>query len=368
MGLLAWFGEVECHRSSPVPNPFRRKPMRITATGAALLLGALAQACTDGSGALAPRATAPVLAQLVQPAPPLVLHVVPPQTTDPAIDQALSPHYVWLDTAARSNQLLLVFMPGTGGVPGSFQLLEQEAARLGYHVIGLMYPDAVNIGLLCTNSPDTGCYEKARLEILDGVDRSDLIDVNAANSIDHRLLKVLELLAAEFPDEDWGRFLTRGAPKWNRIVIGGFSQGGGQAALIAKLRLVHRVVMFSSPNDSVHQQAAPWVAAGATPSDRYFGLAHHRDQGVGPIVASWDSLGMATYGPVVEPESAEPPYGGTHMFVTDVTPRSGSFVQKDVHRSTANDQLTPVDANGIPILLPVWRYMLSAAWGDDDED
>lgn len=343
--------------------------MRITPSGALLLLiGASIQGCTDRPGPLNPAGGRHAFDRLAELNAPLVLHVIAPQTTDPAIDQALSPHYAWLDTTARSNRLLFVFMPGTGGVPGSFQLLQQEAARLGYHVIGLMYQDAVNIGLLCTSSPDTPCYEKARLEILDGVDRSDLIDVSAANSIDHRLLKVLEFLDAEFPDEDWGRFLTRGAPKWNRIVIGGFSQGGGQAALIAKLRLVHRVVMFSSPNDSVHQEAAPWVSIGATPSDRYFGLAHQRDQGVGPIVASWDSLGMAAYGPVVQPESNEAPYGGTHMFVTALTPRSGSFVQKDVHRSTANDLLTPLDADGNPILLPVWRYMLSAPWGEDDED
>jgi hypothetical protein len=343
--------------------------MRIITCGPPLaLLIALAAGCADRSEPLTPRVASPMFEQLEDPTASLVLHVIDPQATDPAIDQALSPHYAWLDTTARSNQLLFVFMPGTGGVPGSFQRLEQEAARLGYHVIGLMYQDGVNIGLLCTNSPDTACYEKARLEILDGVDRSDLIEVSAANSIDHRLLKVIEFLDTEFPDEGWGRFLTRGAPKWNRIVIGGFSQGGGQAALIAKLRLVHRVVMFSSPNDSVHQEAAPWVGIGVTSSDRYFGLAHQRDQGVGPIVASWDSLGMAAYGPVVRPESSEAPYGGTHMFVTDLMPQSGSFVQKDVHRSTANDQLTPLDAVGNPVLLPVWRYMLTAPWSSEDED
>jgi len=36
-------------------------------------------------------------------AAPLVLRVVPPQATDPAIDRALDAHYVWLDTTARSN-------------------------------------------------------------------------------------------------------------------------------------------------------------------------------------------------------------------------------------------------------------------------
>jgi hypothetical protein len=332
------------------------------------LIGSLVVACTGGNDPVSPLASAPLLKTAGATAP-LVVHVVPPQTTDPAIDEALNAHYVWLDTLARSNQLLLVFMPGTGGAPAAFQRLEQEGARLGYHVIGLMYQNDKNIGLLCTNSSDPDCYEKARLEILDGVDRTDLVDVSVPNSIDNRLLKVLEYLASEFPTEGWDDFLTRGQPKWNRIAISGFSQGGGQAALIAKLRLVHRVVMFSSPNDSVGQEGAAWVTTIATPSNRYFGLAHQRDQGISPILWSWGTLGMAAFGAAVAPESNAAPYGGTHMLVTNVTPQSGSFVQKDVHRSTANDNLTPLDADGNPILLDAWRYLLTAPFDyQDDQD
>src|SRR2546430_1473156 len=53
---------------------------------------------------------------------PLVLHTVAPQTTDPAIDRALDNHYVWLDTTAKSNRKLFVFLPGTGQNPSIFQL------------------------------------------------------------------------------------------------------------------------------------------------------------------------------------------------------------------------------------------------------
>src|SRR3989454_8839846 len=47
----------------------------------------------------------------------LVLHTVAPQTTDPAIDRALDNHYVWLDTTAKLNHKLFVFLPGTGQTP-----------------------------------------------------------------------------------------------------------------------------------------------------------------------------------------------------------------------------------------------------------
>src|SRR6266511_3415619 len=85
---------------------------------------------------------------------PLVRHIVAPQTTDPAIDQALDNHYAWLDTAAQSNHTLLVFMPGQGQRPALFQLVQQEAARLGYHVVGLMYSNLVRIGTLCPIAQD----------------------------------------------------------------------------------------------------------------------------------------------------------------------------------------------------------------------
>src|SRR5213592_4603331 len=65
----------------------------------------------------------------------LVLHVVAPQATDPAIDQALDDHLAWLDPTAPTNDKLFVFLPGLSLVPTDSQLIQQEAARLGYHVI-----------------------------------------------------------------------------------------------------------------------------------------------------------------------------------------------------------------------------------------
>src|SRR5207245_7037453 len=59
---------------------------------------------------------------------PLVLHTVAPQTTDPAIDRALDNHYVWLDTTAKSNHKLFVFLPGTGQNPSIFPLAQHPAA------------------------------------------------------------------------------------------------------------------------------------------------------------------------------------------------------------------------------------------------
>ncbi len=307
----------------------------------------------------------------VESSAPLIEHIVAPQTTDPAIDQFLDNHYVWLDTTAQTNHKLLVFMPGAGQAPGMFQLVQQEAARLGYHVIGLSYVTRLG-GLLmaCPDDPDpAACYENVRLEILDGIDRSPLVNITAANSIDNRLTKLLQFLAAQYPDEGWGRFLLAGAkPKWSQIAVSGHSNGGGEAATIAKIRLVARVVLFSSVTDSVHADAPSWESTHITPTDRYWGIAHDRDAFFRAIRAGWDSVGMSAFGPAVAPEESEPPYGFTHMLVTDLMPQGG-FVGTNAHGSPVHDLdplLNPDGSCCAPREI-WWRYLLTARQPDEDE-
>jgi hypothetical protein len=292
---------------------------------------------------------------------PLVQHIVAPQATDPAIDRFLDNHYVWLDTTAQSNHKLLVFMPGFGQRPAIFQLVQQEAARLGYHVVGLMYSNGVRIGAVCPSTPDpVACYEQARLETIDGTDRTPVVDVSPTNSIDNRLTKLLEYLAAQYPDEGWSQFLADGAPNWPLIAVAGHSLGGGEGAMIGKIRLVARVVMFSAVNDTVSGGASPlWVAPHVTPLERYYGIAHDRDPtGFAAIRASWAAIGLEAFGLAVAPETNEPPYGWTHTLVTDLTPQGG-FVGLNAHGAPSNDLNTPLAADGTPLLRDAWDYLLT---------
>ena len=182
------------------------------------------------------------------------------------------------------------------GVASIFQLVQQEAARLGYHVIGLMYPTGGGLAKACPTTPDpSACYENARLEIIDGIDRVAFLNVSVANSIDNRLTKLLQYLALQYPDEGWDRFLLRDKPKWSQIAVSGHSQGGGNAAMIAKIRLVARVVLFSSVTDSIQTEAPSWVATHVTPVERYYGIAHDRDGFYRPISAPFSSILFCTY-------------------------------------------------------------------------
>jgi len=372
--------------------------------------------CQDVTGPndrAGPLGTGPMMSRAAESTAPLIQHIIAPQATDDRIDRALANHYVWLDTAARSNQKLFLFLPSGRSAPDTFLLVGQEAARLGYHVISLMYQNDLILVALCgaaaarSAADGSACYERARLDIIDGRGRSAAIPelaqagfaVSEANSIDNRLTKLLDSLDAWHPEQGWSRFLVNGAPKWSRIAVGGHSQGGGEAAMIAKIRLVPRVVMFSSVPDTIPAGQAPaWISSHKTPSHRYFALAHDCDQFFRSIVASWDSLGLdavvassprtdrpgtfcrnwtsTSRNAPVAPEHSAPPYGGTHVLITDLQPQLcppppvGAYKHRCSHQSTASDFFTPRDpVTGAPLLRDAWRYLLEApSGGDDDND
>jgi len=197
-----------------------------------------------------------------------------------------------------------------------------------------------------------------RLEIVDGVDRSAFVNVTPANSIDNRLTKLLVYLDAQFPNEGWSRFLNDGEPRWSQIAVGGHSQGAGQAALIGKIRHVDRVVLLAGPPDRrVPEALDAWVSIGETPAAKYFGLFHQRDNFAAGILPNLQALDMGRFGDPVVPELGEPPYGGSHVLVTDLEP-TGGYANPFPHLSSAVDAQTPLGPDGTPLLRDAWRYML----------
>jgi len=287
-----------------------------------------------------------------------VVRFIDPAATDAAIDQWLDPHVVCYDPSVPHRQQLFVFLPGSFGQPRHYQHLLRVAAQLGLHVIGLRYPNSWTVHSLCSENADSMCHYKVRLEILEGVDYSPLVHITPANSIDNRLQALLQYLVQHFPDEGWAQFLTQdGQIRWERIIIGGHSQGGGHAALIAKLHRVARVLMLAWSDlwkENGQWRLAPWVdSVNATPTDAFFGLTHVQDALIAHL-ATWNRMGLNQFGPPVLVDTLSPPYQYSHQLLTNVTPaRSGAY-----HGSVANDHSTPLDSNGVPILAPVWSYML----------
>jgi hypothetical protein len=309
-------------------------------------------------------------------------------------------HYVWLPPAELRNGKLLVFLPGTANRPFDYRYFSGEAARAGYRVIGLMYQNDTAIENICPMSTDEDCSKNMRLEILMGADPPPAADisknvtVSVTNSIDYRLTKLLAYLERKFPHEGWAGFLVHGEPNWARIAVGGQSQGAGQAALIAQLRRVRRVVMLSGPPDSRIPNHLPlpvvdsWVYIGETPASRHFALYHHKDRFVGGppgttgIPTNLTALGLDSFGPPAAVGSEGPycttddlgppsdwSFGQTHVLTTDLVPNGGcgGMNPGNPHRSTARDDFTPLAADGTPRLLGAWRYLIGAS-GQEDAD
>lgn len=208
--------------------------------------------------------------------------------------------------------------------------------------------------MICAGSNDPNCPELVRLEILDGTDRSTYIDVDRANSIENRLIELLQFLDASYPGEGWGGYLDgAGQLRWDLMAFAGHSQGAGHAAMIGKLHLVHRVALFSGT------EPAPWTSQPlATPSDRYYGLVHELEDLYAPIVLSWSYLSIP--GALTNVDINSPPYGGSHRLQTQVVPAGTTpGGAPNYHGSVVNDQSTPLAADGqTPLLRAVWVTMI----------
>jgi hypothetical protein len=321
---------------------------------ALLLTSALLAACGGGGGSDGTASPPPASA------PPSVERDVLPASTDAAIDTDLDSHFaVNPAPAVAARQRLFVFMPGTFGKPQNVRAIIREAAASGLHAIGLNYPNNATVGSLCSGSADANCHGNVRTEILTGDDTTSLVSITRANSIENRLIKLLQALHSQAPTEGWNTYLTgAGQPDWPRIRVAGHSQGGGHAGVIAKRYAVDRAIYFSAPADAVAGQPAAWMSAvGVTPGTRQAGFAHQRDElvSLAQIGAAWQTLGLT--GALTSVDGATAPFGSARQLTTGAAANPGGTAQAPLHGSTVVDDVTPRGTDGTPLFVPVWRYL-----------
>ena len=136
------------------------------------------------------------------------------------------------------------------------------------------------------------------------------------------------------------------------------------AAFLAKNHTVARVMLWSGPSDYVlaTHSVAPWLSApSATPSDRWYGVVHRDETGVGVLLAAYKTLGIPGT-PLVADGPIPPP--GSHQFVVTAAPRLNPAapvlpaIAGASHGSVAADARTPLDADGRPVYAPLWRTMM----------
>ena len=277
-------------------------------------------------------------------------------------------HYIYRNFDVEQQNKLFLFLPGTGGQPFHYRELLKTAANLGYHSVGLSYPNSQAINIVCALALDSTCHSRARMEIFTGEDLHNFIDVDIDNCIETRLTQLLVYLDGEFPGEGWDQFIESGSVVWNKVRLGGHSQGGGHAAIIAKVREVDRVItMGSADRIPLLNQNADWVQwESETPEERYFGFAHAMDELVDfeNVEANYQSFGIFNFGGFELVDGASVPYNNSHALYTEITPANDP---EKYHNSIAVDLYTPM-TDGVPDLLDTWIYLIGDGSTNSLED
>lgn len=300
-----------------------------------------------------------------------------PSATDPGITNFDQPHSVYLNREivvehqaglAQDRHELYVFIPGTHppGTPrtashGPVAFCEL-AANLGYHVVSLTYPNDIAASI-CRNDRDPGEFENFRLAIIQG-GASKYIKVSRADSIENRLIKLLQRLQEGRPRENWAQFLNPNATlKWEAIAVGGHSQGGGHAALIGIKHRVARVISTGAPKDYNHRLNAPaayYREASATPKSCFFAFNHWQDwtgdTSPKQLLENFHALGLDAFGAPAEVDTEPAPYHHTRILMTHFPAVTVKGPQDDGSLTAHHSMLNPQNAER---WKPVWTYLLT---------
>ena len=290
-----------------------------------------------------------------------VMYRVSPSTTDPDIKDGDGDNLVLFDQHVAPNANLLVFIGGTARYRGADQReveVSQEFAKsfpspflnlavdLGYRVISLDFKYAPAGTAICPRIQDRTCYERFREKKVFGTGNMPEVPTTPAESIVNRLIKLLQYVARQYPEQGWEDYLVNGQPNWSRIALTGHSQGAGLAAFLAKRMNVARVILNSSPWD--HYTRPPAVDAwlswpSATPYERWYGLYHAKEG-----EAMWMER---TYAALRIPHD--------HIRVEKLEPRHPAGIDGDhYHFGVIGINFTPLDADGNYAFRDDWAFAL----------
>ena len=262
-----------------------------------------------------------------------------PDEADPAATLKLAVEQAQLDTRTTPIGQLVVYLHGAGApsLCGG-QEHGRVLAAMGFHVVQPCYVSDYGVG----NCGDDigGC----RLEAFEGVDHHPFIEIAPPDSIEVRVVRMLEHLQAMHPGGDWQYFVQDGLPRWDRIVISGISHGASSSGVVGMNRSVERVVMLSGPLDT--DQA--WLTGvPVTPIDRFWGFTHTGDEQHAGHLQAFDDLGLSGAPAVVD--GARAPWDDAHRLVTSAPTGDG-------HGSTQAGGSSPTDGDAWAF-EPVWRVM-----------
>ncbi|MAR13037.1 MAG: hypothetical protein CL681_24100 [Blastopirellula sp.] len=269
-------------------------------------------------------------------------------------DQAGKPQdgqHAVVDTRVPSRGQLVIWLMGHN------QGLFERIASYGLHGIQPHYANRWFSKIDAKARDDGTTLGKIRLEAATGQDHSPLVTIPPPDGMTARAIQFVKWLATENPAGKWEQFLTADQNDllWDQVIMAGISHGSTTSARFAKHQKVARVVMFSGPRD----QFESWHGfKSATPANRYFGFTHVLDGGwTGDhYCRSWQMLGLAHYGPIVNVDEVAAPFGHSRRPITnsnvDNNPRRA-------HTTVVPGGSAVKNKAGDYIHETVWRYLFT---------
>ena len=231
----------------------------------------------------------------------------------------------------------------------------------GLHVIQPHYARHW-FGKICQEDPvGETCRGDARLEAATGEDHSDQMSLAKPDGMAERARQMVIHLARKNPQGGWGYFLDdQKQLRWEHVILSGASHGSTTAARFAKHQRVSRVVCFAGPRD----QLQSWQSLeSATPANRIFGFSHVEDSGwkADHYCRSWELMGLAEYGPIVDVDQAKPPYGNTRRLVTafDVGVSERKKRESRAHSSVSPGSYAAAKDGDAYRHAAVWEYLFT---------
>lgn len=257
-----------------------------------------------------------------------------------------------VDTRVEPQGKLVIWLMGHS--PGLFERVN----GYGLHAIRVHYANGWFSQFGKEPPPaDDKFLGKIRLEAATGEDFSDVVEIPKPDGMAERALQFVKWLAKEHPQGKWDHFLTanRRELRWDRVIMAGSSHGSTTAARFAKHQAVDRVVMFCGPRD----QYETWQGLpSATAANRYFGFSHVLDGGWSGdhYCRSWELLGLAEFGPIVNVDETAAPYGHTRRLITTADVKGDA---NRAHSSVVPGNAAVKDASGKLVHEAVWRYLFT---------
>jgi hypothetical protein len=252
------------------------------------------------------------------------------------------------------GKLVVWFM---GHSPELFHFLADE----GFHVLRVHYANGW-FNRFGKEPPPEDRYTlgKIRLEAATGEDFSDLVSIDRPDGLAERVGQFLGWLERQDPEGHWGEYLQSDPTNskqvlWDRVILSGASHGATTSARFALHQKVDRVVMFCGPRDQYELwQGLP----SATPKERFFGFSHVLDTGWSGdhYCRSWELLGLQAYGPIVDVDKQQAPYGHSRRLITEVEVGGD---EKRAHSCVTPGKAAVRDAKGDYLHKDVWKYLFT---------